>query len=526
MTNNFVRPHARLRPRQASAIGVATLLFVGVSGSGAPAAETSPAAAGIFNVRIVSSGVAINIHDPNLVLQPDVSVGPYTALANLDNLGQSTAQAGAPFLGDYVGPLVGHYNGLAAGQAPPSPPIPGEVRSSYPGQPSAAQRNGGYSIEATSAENESTGAVNLGSAAPGSQNAQLYSLAHAVVGAKGALQAVGSAGADLLNIAGVLNIGRVSSLITMTQSGSGAPKFVTTTDVGTISVSGQKFGLDQNGLTFAGTSSGASAAQVNDATQALKDSGLSIRLIPASVAYAPGTQTVESLRSGAVEVSYAQEVPSQGLVTNTYTLGFVEVSSTSSSYGTVAASQFDNVSADRRASSGKGSATPRASQAPSLTSAGHALSFSTTSLGAASRAPAHKGEAAGEEKSVALITPTLRTLRFGSTLGLPDGCNIFFGALGAGAGELGGGSDAGTALSSGVDGCTTLGNSGGEQLTGALTQVEPLVVINPLINPGIDAFADALESLGRDQEQAVAPFGPTLVGMANSARFFKGCEAC
>jgi hypothetical protein len=117
-------------------------------------------------------------------------------------------------------------------------------------------------------------------------------------------------------------------------------------------------------------------------------------------------------------------------------------------------------------------------------------------------------------------------MRFGSTLGLPDGCNIVAGSLGAGAAQAGGGDQAGSALATAVDNCTMFGTTGGEQLTAAMAAVAPLAVINPAFDPGIDAFADALESLGRDHADLVAPFGPTLVGMASSARFFKGCQAC
>jgi len=465
---------------QATAIGAATLCFVAMSGVGAPAAFA--ARADVYNIHIMSSGMAVGFHDPNLVLQPDVKVGPYTALADLDNLGQSTAQAGAPFLGDYVGPLVGHFNGLGAGQIPPFPPVPGEVRSSYPGQPDDAQRNGGYSIEAKSAATESTGTVGLGAAAPGSSNASLFSIAHALVDKNGALSAVGASGVDLLNIGDVLDIGRVASSITMTQSGSGAPTFLTATDVGTITVSGQKFGLDENGLTGGGTNSGAFAAPVNQATASLAASGFSIRYIPARVTYLPGTQTVDSVRSGAVEVSYQHDVPSQGLVVNTFTLGYVEISAASQSFGSAA-----------------------------------------TSLHTMHSALKGEWRTASDDPSVSIITPTLKMMRFGSTLGLPDGCNIVAGSLGAGAAEAGGGDQAGSVLTTAVENCTVLGNSGGEQLTAAIAAVAPLAVINPAFDPGIEAFADALETLGRDHADAVAPFGPTLVGMASSARFFKGC---
>lgn len=530
MMNVFVAPHAQLRPRQATAIGVASLILVGISGAGAVAAETVSAAgtSDSYEMNIAARGIAIDIYDPNLVLQPNVSVGPYAALATLDSLGRSTAQAGAPDLGSYVGPLFGQLNGLGSGQIPPFPPFPGEVRSSYPEQPSAAQRNGGYSVEAASGENQSAAAVGLGSAAPGSENARLFSVARALAGRSG-LKAVGSAGATLLNIGGVLDIGRVASTITMSQSGSRAPKFVTSTDVGTITVSGQKFGLNQDGLTAAGTNSPVSASQVNDATAALHQAGISIRYVPATVTRLPGTQTVESVQSGAVEVAYQSEVPSQGLVTNTYTLGLVQVSAKTRNFAVTNAPE--PAAAAGSVAGGTSAANtgvlPRSSRAaaPDRTPAGHALKVSASSLGTAPGAQANPRSPAAEEPSAAIITPTLKTLRFGSTIGLPDGCNIFFGALGAGAAELGGG-DAGSALSNGVDGCTALGNSGGEQLTAAIAQTAPLTAINPAVNPGIDAFADALESVGRDQAQFVAPFGPTIVGFATDARYFKGCEPC
>jgi hypothetical protein len=268
---------------------------------------------------------------------------------------------------------------------------------------------------------------------------------------------------------------------------------VTSTDVGTITVSGQKFGLDQSGLTFAGTNSGASAERLNDATKALTEAGISIRYIPSTVTYVPGSQTVQSMESGAVEVSYQREIPSRGLVSSTYTLGQVEVSAASQSVGV-------------------GVPPPAATVSTSL----HGLPLTQ----------AHNRRAAADDQSVALITPTLKMMRFGSTLGLPDGCNIVAGSMGAGATELGAGTQAGPPLAQGVEQCTALGLAGGDQLTAGMAAVAPLAVINPVVDPGIDAFADALESFGNDRAQSVAPFGPTIVGMAQSARFFKGCRTC
>jgi hypothetical protein len=499
-----------------SATTAAALLFLGVSLMVAPtagAASGARADAGIYEIHVKSSGMDVHINDPNLVLQPDVAFGPYAAAATLDNLGSSNAAAGAPELGDYVGPLVGHFNGLGAGQIPPFPPVPGEVRSSYPGQPSGSQENHGYSIQATSSQNESKSVVNLGPMAPGATNGTLFSVAEAAINNKGVLSAVGASGVDLLNIGGVLDIGKVSSLISMTDPGSGAVKFTTATEVGTITVSGQKFGLTQDGLTAAGTNSGSSADQVNGATEALKQAGISIRYIPSTVTYAPGTHTVQSMESGAVAVSYQHDVPSQGLTTTTYTLGYVSLATTTQKSGPSDVAQLVN---GRSTPSGSRlGATNASAPTPRPASVGSAAVLLPV-------IPARESAADGDGSSAAIITPTLKILRFGATTGTPDTCNIFFGILGTGATQAGIGAGSAPAFAQAVDQCTTQSSSWGEQISGAMPQVAPLAAINPVVDPGIDAFADGLQGIGRDHAESVAPFGPTLVGMADSARFFKG----
>jgi hypothetical protein len=504
MTNSLV--HAHLRPRsRATATTAAALLLVGVNLAVAPTAHAASglrAGAGIFDIKVESSGMDFHNNDPNLVLQPDVEVGPYASTAALDNVGRSTATAGAPELGDYVGPLFGHFNGLGAGQIPPFPLVPGEVRSSYPGQPTGSQENHGYSIQATSTQNESKAAVNLGPMAPGATNATLFSLADAAVDKSGVLNALGASGVDMLNFGSVLDIANVSSRISMTDSGVGDAKYVTTTDVGTITVSGQKFGLDQNGLTAAGTSSGSSAEQVNKATEALKQAGLSIRYIPSTVSYDPATHAVQSVQSGAVAVSYQHDVPSQGLTTTTFTLGYVALTTTTHNAGGAAVTQMSR----------------------GVSTAGGAGVIGTTALIPASQRPSD-GESDGQ--SVAIITPTLKILRFGATTGTPDTCNIIFGIMGTGATQAGVGAGSAPAFAQAVDQCTAQSTSWGDDISGAMPKVAPLAVINPAVDPGIEAFAKGLESIGQGQAQTVAPFGPTLVGMADSARFFKGCgEKC
>jgi hypothetical protein len=506
----------------------AAVLLVGVNLTVAPSADAASgvrAGAGIYDIKVESSGMDFHINDPNLVLQPDVEVGPYAAAAALDNVGRSTATAGAPELGDYVGPLFGHFNGLGAGQIPPFPPVPGEVRSSYPGQPSGSQENHGYSIEANSTQNESKAAVNLGPMAPGANNATLFSFADAAVDNSGVLNAVGASGVDLLNFGNVLDIANVSSRISMTDPGVGDAKYVTTTDVGTITVSGQKFGLDQNGLTTGGTSTGSSADQVNKATEALKQAGLSIRYIPSTVTYDAATHAVQSMESGAVAVSYQHDVPSQGLTTTTFTLGYVALTTTTHN----AAADVTQISRGVSTAGGAGSVhTTKATPARLSNSARHAAALPAAVLGGAVvPASEHPADGSGDDQSVAIITPTLKILRFGATTGTPDTCNIIFGIMGTGATQAGIGAGSAPAFAQAVDQCTAQSTSWGDDISGAMPKVAPLAVINPAVDPGIEAFAKGLESIGQGQAQTVAPFGPTLVGMADSARFFKGCgEKC
>lgn len=512
MTNFLVHVHARSR---ASATTVAALVLVGVNLTVAPTAGAATGArmgAGIYDIKVEASGIDQHIHDPNLVLQPDVEVGPYAVSAALDNLGASNASAGAPELGDYVGPLVGHFNGLGAGQIPPFPPVPGEVRSSYPGQPSGSQENHGYSIQATSSQNEAKALVNLGPMGPGASNATLFSLADVLVDNNGVLNAVGTSGVDLLNLGNVLDIANVSSRISMTDPGSGAATFVTTTDVGTITVSGQKFGLNEKGLTAGATSSGSSADQVNHATEALKAAGITIRYIPSSVAYAPDTHTVQSVQSGAVEVAYQHDVPSQGLTTTTYTIGYVALTT-----------DLHNSAPSNVTQIVTGSAAPSGARDDHGTTATAVQRTASTGSGASSLVPASLRADDQGGASVAIITPMLKILRFGANTGTPDTCNIIFGILGTGATQAGVGAGSGPAFAQAVNQCTTQSTSWGDDITKAMPQVAPLAVINPAVDPGIEAFANGLESIGQGQAQTVAPFGPTLVGMADSARFFKGC---
>jgi hypothetical protein len=60
--------------------------------------------------------------------------------------------------------------------------------------------------------------------------------------------------------------------------------------------------------------------------QALGAAGISISYLPATTTKVPGTDTVQSIDSGAVKVSFVQKVPTQGPVTVDLILGHVKLS--------------------------------------------------------------------------------------------------------------------------------------------------------------------------------------------------------
>jgi len=237
----------------------------------------------------------------------------------------------------------------------------------------------------------------------------------------------------------------------------------------------------------------------------------------------PGTHTVQSIESGAVAVSYQHDVPSQGLTTTTYTLGYVRLTTTTHNSAPSAVTQV--VTNETTRTAGHAATAPTGTQTVAQ-QPGAVRTSLLTEPAAVIPARVPTADESGDGASVAVITPTLKILRFGATTGTPDTCNIMFGILGTGATQAGLGAGSAPAFAQAVDQCTTQSTSWGGQISGAMPQVAPLAVINPAVAPGIDAFADALEGVGRDHADAVAPFGPTLVGMAAGARFFKGCEKC
>jgi hypothetical protein len=306
----------------------------------APGGTTGPTAGGAgnsntFTLSVESDGLMVAVQDGNLPLSQSFVTSPYSALANLDSIGDSSAQAGAPYLGPFIQPLIGTLNGASFGNIPALPTLPGLVNSTYPGTPNAAQTNGPYSITASSTQQESKSAVNLGVNQVGGRNATIFATAQAVANPDGSVTSTGSAGADLLNVGGILDIANFSSTVTMTEQGSQPPKLTTHTNLGTITVLGLPIGLNENGLSVLGANVPLPPSALNETVNhALSSAGISMKYLPATATKAPGSDVVQTLDSGALEVSFTKKVPTQGPVTVDLILGRVQASATNTAGAT------------------------------------------------------------------------------------------------------------------------------------------------------------------------------------------------
>src|SRR5882757_4866734 len=101
-----------------------------------------------YAVSIEADAMSGGVYNQTFPLTDYIGTSPYSAIAQLDSQGTSTAAAAAPYLGAFLTPLFATFNGVGPGLIPPFPRVPGYVQSSYPDTPSSMQSNGVYTIRA------------------------------------------------------------------------------------------------------------------------------------------------------------------------------------------------------------------------------------------------------------------------------------------------------------------------------------------------------------------------------------------
>jgi uncharacterized membrane protein YgcG len=334
-----VRPYRRTC--HLALVGViAAIVVVWIPGAGAD----PPSNPNNYTLSAEADALQTIVTDPSLPLTTTIAASPFGASASLNSIGQSMADAGAPYA-PYIYGLVGNVNGLGAGRLPPLPNPPGYVAANYPSTPSVTQNQGPYSIEAVSSATDSRGQVRLGVAQAGSDTSTFQAVAQTTANPDGSVTVSANAGVDLLNVGGLLDIGHVSSTAKMTQQAGAAPTIASQFHMGTVTLLGQTSGLVGNALSLFG--SGLPVPMTSTAlpllNAALAPAGLKLTYLPTTYAYTDGTngtgpgpdpsKRVQSITSAAMEVSLTQNVKTQGKVTVQFIIGRVVLATSNEASG-------------------------------------------------------------------------------------------------------------------------------------------------------------------------------------------------
>lgn len=306
----------------------------GSSGSSSAASNTNT-----FNLSAQANALDVLVTDPSLPLSGDLQyeLGPWGASASVDSLGESISDAGAPY-SPSIWSLPGTVNGLGAGNLPPLPPLPGYVSASYPSTPTNTQSQAGYQLSSQAALNNAKGTVSLGVQPSGSPNSTFFASAQTTANPDGSVSLNASAGMDLLDFGQLLDLGSVGSSLAMTQKANEQPKVTSQTTLGTVTLLGQVSGLVGNGASVFGVGIpiNLTSQLITPLNTLLAKSGIKLTYLPVTYAYADGTsstggspntaKTLEAVDSGALQVTFSQNIPSQGPVTVSATLGRVYLS--------------------------------------------------------------------------------------------------------------------------------------------------------------------------------------------------------
>jgi hypothetical protein len=314
------------------------------SGAGADTGNTGSSGAAntnTYNLSAQANALDVLLTDPSLPLSGDLNyeVGPWGSSASLNSLGESISDAGTPY-SPSIASLPGTINGLGAGNFPPLPPLPGYVSASYPSHKASIQSQAGYDIAATAGANTSKGAVGLGVQPSGSPNTTFFSTAQTTANPDGSVSLSASAGMDLLDFGQLLDVGNVSSSLSMTQQANQPPKVTSQTTLGTITLLGTSTGLLGKGASVLGVGVpiDINTELIGTLNTLLAKTGFKLTYLPVTYTYTDGTsstnaspnsaKTLEAVDSGALQVTFSQNIPSQGQVTLSATLGRVYLSTT------------------------------------------------------------------------------------------------------------------------------------------------------------------------------------------------------
>jgi hypothetical protein len=302
--------------RRLTALAAATTLFAGGSAMLLGGTAYADAATGTndnrYSLVAEGDGMFAYIYNGLLPAVPYVDASAYTAEAENNSQGNSTAFAGLPYPGKTGTTLPGTVNGLSGGNFPPLPPFPGYVSSSYPSSEESEQVQGPYLIRATSTATAAAARAGGGvSPNAGSTEQQVFSTANVIANPDGTAEAKATAGVDGVSV-GPIDLLNVSSTMSITGDGKSKPKVVTSTNLGTIKVLGFTLGVDQDGFNVLGSNSPLPTKTIlQQINSSLSASGFQIDVIPGGLKTNPANGETTAT-SAALRITETYDAPVAG----------------------------------------------------------------------------------------------------------------------------------------------------------------------------------------------------------------------
>jgi hypothetical protein len=263
--------------------GAAGLLAAGILGVVTDPArgEDAPAQPSSYEAVASAEGFRFSFGAPGFVaVDTFIDGGGPVSQSVIDGLGNSRAFASLPYPGDLAitGPgLVAGLTGL-----PSPPPYPFYVSSSHPTTPEGKMAQPGYELHANSAESSSKASTMTGGGQGDGQTGSSIGKTITVADTSrdagtGAVTAVATGTADVINIGGVLRIGQVDAKAKVSRTPGADPTREANFVINGVSIAGQAVGFSDKGFTFAGTNVPIPAG--NPLTEALKQAKISVQYL-------------------------------------------------------------------------------------------------------------------------------------------------------------------------------------------------------------------------------------------------------
>jgi hypothetical protein len=249
----------------------------------------------------------------------------------IDGLGNSHAFASLPYPGDLAITGPGLLAGLTG--LPSPPPYPFYVSSSHPTAPEGKVAQPGYELKANSTEAKSLASTltggGQGDGPSGSSIGKTVTTAETTRdGTSGAVTAVATGTADVINIGGVLRIGQVDAKAKVVRSPGTDPTREASFVINGVTIAGQSVGFSEKGFTFAGTNVPIPAG--NPLTETLKQAKINVE-------YLAKTDNPDGVVSPGLVIRQEQATPGGPTMVFRYVLGrmaaFATVSGSPTSIG-------------------------------------------------------------------------------------------------------------------------------------------------------------------------------------------------